>query len=246
MPAYNAASTIETSIKSVTSQTYQAWELIIVDDCSVDSTREIAEAMSTLDSRIRLCINETNCGVAYSRNHGISQARGQWIAFLYCDDIWHDTKLEKQLHFMETTGAAISYTATTYINKEGTPSGYVLQAAPQLTYSGLLKRNLMSCSSVMVRRDVMIPFPISDKDLHEDYACWLTILRKTGCAHGLDEPLLIYRLAPSSKSGNRLRSAKMTCNTYRHVGYSCFFSLLLTVRYSLHSIPKRVRIKRGF
>jgi len=244
MAAYNAENTIKSSIESVISQTYEDWELIIVDDCSKDSTQEIVKAYAEKDMRIHLYANERNIGASSTRNNGIARAVGEWIAILDSDDIWHMEKLEIQVSFMESIGAVISYTGTTYISKEGTTSDYVLRAKQRLTYSELLRRNLMSCSSVMVRRDVMKPFPVGN--MHEDYAVWLKILKEHDFAHGLDEPLLIYRMAGDSKSGKRLASAKMIYNTYRHVGYNWFWAALLTLRYSIHSISKRAMIKRMF
>jgi len=243
MPAYNAEETIGASINSVISQTELDWELIVINDCSKDSTAELVSTFAKLDSRIFLYTNENNLGVASARNEGIKRANGQWLAFLDSDDIWHKEKLHKQLQLMHTTGAAISYTSTAYMNHDGVPFGHVLQAKQRLYYNDLLKRNLMSCSSVMVRRDVT-PFFVNG-DVHEDYVAWLNILQNEKCAYGLDEPLLTYRLAYSSRSGNRLRSAKMIYNAYCHVGYGGVASLLLTLRYSIHSITKRLQIKRS-
>ena len=241
MPAYNAEKTIAQSIESVLAQTYYEWELLIVDDGSSDSTISIVNSLAENDSRIRLFINEKNMGVAKTRNFGIEQASGEWIAFLDSDDLWHENKLENQLRFMEEVGAQIGYTGTAYITESGSVSGFVLRAERELTYSKLLKRNLMSCSSVMVRRDVMRAFP--DGMMHEDYVVWLRILREVKCSYGLDEPLLLYRISTNSKSGNRVRSAKMIYNSYREVGFGRCVALFLTFRYSFHSISKRVFIR---
>lgn len=245
MPAYNAEKTIEASIESVISQSYQEWELIVVDDGSSDATPQIAEAFSKKDPRIRFHVNEKNIGVAQTRNYAVSRAQCQYIAFLDSDDLWHKDKLTKQLQLMEATGAAISYTATAYINSTGNISSCVLPAEPELCYKTLLKRNIMSCSSVIVRRNTIADFP-KGKNIHEDYALWLKILRKTGKAHGLNEPLLIYRISKSSKSAARFRSAKMIYNAYRHTGYSVLSATFLTLRYFLHSISKRSRINAGW
>ena len=245
MPAFNASETILKSIESVTSQSYKEWELIIIDDCSTDDTAEIVLPLSEQDPRLIYLKNETNRGVAHSRNNGIKKARGEWIAFLDSDDLWGNTKLEKQLAFMKAKKAKISYTATAYINSEGKRSNYVLQAKEKLTFRDLLKSNLMSCSSVMVSRDIMQNFPETDEMIHEDYVVWLNILQGENYAYGLNEPLLIYRLSASSKSGNRIRSAKMIFNAYRRVGFGFLSSMLLTLFYSVHSITKRRKVKHS-
>lgn len=102
MPSYNTGKYISESIDSVVNQTYSNWELIIVDDCSVDDTDEIVSAYN--DSRIKYLKNATNSGAAYSRNYALREARGEWIAFLDSDDVWVDNKLEVQIKFMQSNG----------------------------------------------------------------------------------------------------------------------------------------------
>lgn len=244
MPTFRAAATIRDSIESVLAQTEENWELIIVDDAGGDETGEIAEAFADSDNRIRVLTNPENKGIAASRNAAIAEARGEFLAFLDSDDFWREDKLEKQTHLMERENAVISYTATSYVNVAGQASKYTLAAAERLTHKQLLRRNLMSCSSVMVRRDAMIPFPPGY--MHEDYAVWLEIVKKTGAAHGLNEPLLVYRMSADSKSAKRAASAKMIYNAYRYAGYSRIVSGFFTLRYALHSISKRRQIRLGF
>jgi len=242
MPAYNAAATIGTSIGSVFAQTYTNWELLIIDDVSTDETLAIATGFASQDFRIRVLRHEKNQGAAAARNSGMRQATGTWLAFLDSDDMWAPEKLEKQLALSLKTSAVVTYTATAYINVSGRLSAYVLPAEPILDYATLLRRNIMSCSSVMVRRDIMKEFPLK-KNIHEDYVVWLQLL-KTNNAHGLNEALLTYRLVEGSKSAKRVSSAVMTYNAYREVGFNPTAALLLTVRYAIHSITKRIKIKK--
>ena len=109
MPSYNTAQYIADSIASVRAQTYQDWELIIVDDCSTDHTDEIVASFLE-DARIRYLKNESNSGAAVSRNRALREAKGKWIAFLDSDDLWHPEKLEKQIAFMKTNGYHFTYT----------------------------------------------------------------------------------------------------------------------------------------
>jgi len=244
MPAYNAAKTIQASINSLIAQTYEDWELIVIDDRSSDGTLEAIKQIAKLDSRIRYCANESNLGTGQTRNRGLTFSKGAWIAFLDSDDLWCEDKLEKQMSFIAKTGALITYTATAYINESGRLSRYSLRARYQLSYHALLRRNIMSCSSVMVHKAVMMPFP--DGDISEDYAVWLQILKKGNYAYGIDEPLLIYRMSAHSKSAKRLHAARRTYNAYLDVGYGSFVARLLTLRYAIHSIVKRLLIRRGW
>jgi len=241
MPAYNAAATIAESISSVLAQTYQLWELIIVNDASTDNTWEIITNFAKEDSRVIIYTNRHNSGVAATRNVAMEKARGKYFAFLDSDDLWLPQKLDKQLRFMQEANAMISYTATSYINTAGQMSGHILRAERNLSYKQLLRMNLMSCSSVMVCCDVMRPFPSSI--MHEDYAVWLHILKEVNQAHGLDEPLLVYRMGSNSKSANRINSAVMIYRTYRHISCGIIKSFFYTLRYAQHSITKRALIK---
>ena len=92
MPAYNAEKYIEQAIRSVINQTYKDWELIVIDDGSIDNTASILFELAALDSRIHALKNEKNCGASYTRNRAISLARGEWIAFLDSDDLWMPEK----------------------------------------------------------------------------------------------------------------------------------------------------------
>ena len=95
-PAYNCAEFIGRTIESVQAQTYQNWEMIVVDDCSTDDTRATVESYARDDSRIRYCALETNSGAAVARTTAMRLARGSYMAFLDSDDLWLPEKLEKQ------------------------------------------------------------------------------------------------------------------------------------------------------
>ena len=110
MPTYKCGQFIERSIKSVQTQTYQNWELIIVDDCSKDNTDEVVGKYLS-DARIKYIKNEKNSGAAVSRNRALKEAKGRWIAFLDSDDLWEAEKLENQIAFMKENDYHFSYTA---------------------------------------------------------------------------------------------------------------------------------------
>lgn len=243
MPAYGAEKTIADSIHSVLNQTYTDFELLVIHDCSPDGTRAVAERLARSDSRIRLIDNPRNLGVAASRNRGVAMAQGEWIAFLDSDDLWHPEKLARQLAFLEAhPGGVLSYTASRFTDTDNCRYTYIMEAAERTGYQKLLHGNLMSCSSVMVRKSVISQFPFPDGAVHEDYITWMRLLRTIPYACGLNEPLLTYRLSPNSRSGNRIRSAKMLIRSYCELGYSNLSAVWLTGVYFLHSAKKRRRI----
>lgn len=244
MPAYNAEKTIGPAIESVLGQSYTDFELIVINDCSKDSTAEIISAFAEKDSRVRFLQNSKNSGVSATRNYGVSEAKGEWIAFLDSDDMWRKDKLEKQLAVVNSyPDAVLSYTASSFISANGAPSGYIMEAEEKTTYKTLLKKNLVSCSSAMVKTEIMKNIKMPNDAMHEDYYVWLTILKEHKYAYGVNEPLLIYRLSETSKSANRIKSAKMLFNSYTAVGYGKIPAFMLMIRYTYHSVTKRYKIK---
>lgn len=243
MPAYNAEKYIEAAIRSVLAQTFSDYELLVVDDCSKDGTAAIIRALAQEEPRIVFMQNPQNSGVTITRNFAISQAKGEWIAFLDSDDLWREDKLEQQLALLvEHPDAVLTYTASSFIDENDNLYAYTMPAEPEVTYQRLLQRNLLSCSSVMVKREIIEQFPMGDDKMCEDYAAWLRILREIPCAYGINEPLLIYRISRNSRSSKRLKMVKMLYRTYHSVGYGFVPAVFLVLRYTLYSISKRKKI----
>jgi len=217
IPAYNAERTLREALESALAQTLSPVEILVIDDHSDDNTAAVAEEYCLRDSRVRLICNEDNIGVSASRNRAVKEAVGEWIAFLDSDDRWRGDKLERQLTAVEKfPECAICFTATAYVGDAGQQTDYVLHAPARVTYGELLKQNVISCSSVLVRREALLAHPMPDDHMiHEDYATWLHILQETPFAVGVDEPLLIYRISTTGKSGNKLKAAQMQWRTYR-------------------------------
>lgn len=243
MPAYNADKTLAMAVESVLSQTHPHWELIIIDDASCDRTWEIANIFAQQDHRIRPLRNEKNCGVSGTRVRGLEAARGQWIALLDSDDAWKPDKLEKQVALAEQTGAQLVFTGSAFMRVDGSAIDWILHVPKTTSYRKLLKQNLISNSSVLIRKDCYECHQVIGDDLHEDFVCWLRFLRAGGIACGIDEPLLIYRVSSNSKSGNKLRSAVMTWRSYRAVGLNFIASAYYMVWYTVSGILKHRHFK---
>ena len=246
MPAYNAERYIQEAIQSVLRQSYKYWELLVIDDDSADATSEIAERFTRLDSRIHYIRNEKNLGVAAARNKGVSLASGQWIAFLDSDDCWHPDKLKKQMDFAEKNNVEFVFSGSSFMDKEGRPLKYYLKVPRSISYTELLKQNIISCSSVLIKKTLIADFPMKHaEDLHEDFAVWLQILKNRHIeAFGIDEPLLIYRITSTSKSGNKMKAARMTYRVYRYLGLSPIRAGYYWLWYFYKSIKKYRAISR--
>lgn len=191
MPSYNTASFIAESIRSVITQTYDDWELLIVDDCSSDDTDEVVKPFLS-DGRIRYFKNAVNIGAAESRNQALREAKGKWIAFLDSDDIWMNEKLEKQILFMERNNYHFSYTKYAEMDSKNNLNGVVVSGPERITKTGMYNYCWPGCLTVMYDAKVVGLIQIADIKKNNDYAMWLKVCRKADC-YLLDEELALYR-----------------------------------------------------
>lgn len=239
MAAYDAEKTIECAIESVLAQTYKNWELLVINDCSTDQTPHIVRKFAVKDSRVILLNNEKNSGVSKTREKGMHATKGQWIAVLDSDDAWKPEKLEKQLVVAEKKRAELIFTGSAFMAEDGSRIDWQLHVPETLSYRKLLKQNIISNSSVLVKSNLYKQFYAIGDRMHEDFAIWLGITKNGRLAYGIDEPLLIYRVAKSSKSGNKVKAAKMNWKTYRYVGlkpieafyYECWYAVKGVLKY---------------
>ena len=191
MPSYNTAKYIAETVQSVLAQTYQNWELIIVDDCSTDDTDEVVKPFLR-DSRIRYLKNEKNSGAAVSRNRALREAKGKWIAFLDSDDLWMPEKLEKQIAFMKENGYHFSYTDYMEIDEASRPNGKTVTGPKKITKAGMFNYCWPGCLTVMYDAETIGLIQIADIKKNNDYAMWLKVCRKVDC-YLLDDVLAKYR-----------------------------------------------------
>ncbi|MBR5547922.1 MAG: glycosyltransferase family 2 protein [Clostridia bacterium] len=243
MAAYNAEKTIRQAIESVLAQTYSDFELLVVNDCSKDQTQAIVEAYSQRDERVKLIVNPKNMGVSHTRLNGLKAATGVWIAVLDSDDAWMPEKLEKQMVLQKQTGAALLYTASQFIDGDGNKIDWILSVPEKVDYKTLLKQNILSNSSSLCRKELYQKYYAIDDGMHEDFTLWLNILKTGEVAYGVNEPLLIYRVSTNSKSGNKIKAAKMNWNTYRAVGLNLFEALYYEIWYTINGLLKYRKLK---
>ncbi|SET58747.1 Glycosyl transferase family 2 [[Clostridium] aminophilum] len=190
MPSYNTGQYIAESIRSVLSQTYENWELLIVDDCSSDDTDAVVERIE--DRRIRYLKNAENSGGAASRNRALREAKGRWIAFLDSDDLWLPEKLERQIRFMEKNRYRFSYTAYEEIDAAGKRTGVRVKGPKRITQRGMYNYCWPGCLTVMYDAERIGLIQVADRLKNDDYAMWLKVSRKEDC-HLLEECLARYR-----------------------------------------------------
>lgn len=206
VPSYNAESFIGATIQSVAKQTYPNWELIVVDDCSTDGTRDLVRALAVRDERIQLIPLKTNSNLpAVPRNEGIRRAKGELVAFLDHDDLWFRRKLER--HVLAHQGnreLVMTHSALlNYPNRFDIWQIRLLPAPvrPMSSLDRLRAWNTVMCSSAVVQADVLTELGgFSERqDLRavEDYELWIRIAEKNQVGY-LPEVLGLYRISPTS------------------------------------------------
>ncbi|MBU5476598.1 glycosyltransferase family 2 protein [Eubacterium sp. MSJ-21] len=246
IPVYNAKQFVCEALASAVAQMY-VQEVLLIDDCSTDGSMEAvqtwldAHSAQTEDISVRLLKNPENVGVAETRNRGVNEAEGRYVAFLDADDRFADGKLEKQVELLEQTGACLCNTARVLMRPDGTLTQTVMHTPEKITLADLEKTNVINCSSVVARREAMLQFPMEHSEVHEDYLTWLRMLRTYPFAVGINEPLLEYRLSENGKSRNKWKSARMTYRTYRLAGYSVWKSCRMFGSYMVNGLKKYVK-----
>lgn len=203
-PLYNSERFILETIASVQKQTYENWEMLIVDDCNQDQSAEIVQVECDKDPRIKLFHNEENIGAGPSRNVAIKAAAGKYIAFLDSDDIWHPQKLEVHVAYMRKHDASFSHTSYGYLAEDGSliKSTYHVSSSP-VSYRDLLKRTEIGCLTAMYDCEKIGKFYMPDMRRKQDYALWLSILKTGVTSLPLDQELAWYRQRVVSNTSNK-------------------------------------------
>lgn len=217
IPTYNRAYILGKAIDSVLAQTYDNFELIIVDDGSTDNTEELVKSYK--DERIRYCYTKINKGAAAARNYGIGNATCDYIAFEDSDDAWRPDKLEKQMKVMldDSNEVGFVYHKIAYDMGHGRVAILPSEEVPVESKSGniykqLLYDNLVDCPSLLVRKSCLDKVGVFDESLKalEDYDLALR-LGKTYRAGFVNEVLLDSTFSYTGVSGSSINYLTASC-----------------------------------
>lgn len=249
MPCYNAESYVSEAIASIQSQTFQEWELLVIDDASTDNSQSVVENLVVNDSRIQLFKNEKNLGAGLSRNVGLDHARGRYLVFFDADDICYPTKLEKQIHYMQKEQYAFVFGGYDYVSPGGIKVGTFMPTVKRVDYNYLLTDCVVAIHTVMLDRQ-KIPVLPRFPNIHrrQDFVFWLELLRKY-VQYGFlfpGSPLVAYRLREKSLSSNKLGALRSNFIVYRKFEkFSILKSSYILFRYCINYLRYRfwVRIK---
>jgi teichuronic acid biosynthesis glycosyltransferase TuaG len=209
MPVYNTELYLNRAIESIVHQSYINWELIIINDCSTDSSFEIAKKWADSDTRISLIENKINSGSGVSRNYGIERSAGDFIAFLDSDDIWCHNKLEIQITFMLENSVNFSYGIYGYIDSNGNKNGKFNRISSYpISYENLIKNNEIGCLTAVYSSKSLGKCFLTNHRNKQDYGLWLSILKRGGKATPINEVLGYYQIRKDSATGNKLKMLK--------------------------------------
>ena len=198
MPAYNVEKYISDSINSVILQSFRDWELLVVDDCSTDNTKNIIEKFVDRDDRIKLISRDKNGGKpSIAKNSAFKYIKGDYIAFLDSDDLWLETKLEKQLKLIKKDNFTLCYTGGYLIDENSKEIGSFLPKYNNgFIFKNMLRRYEINNQSVMIKREVFRKFN-EDITIGEDYNLFMEIVLNNKVCN-IKEKLIKYRVHGSS------------------------------------------------
>jgi teichuronic acid biosynthesis glycosyltransferase TuaG len=208
MPAYNAEKYIAASIESVLAQTYQNWELLIVNDGSTDGTQMLIDEYIRKDNRIKFFYQQ-NGKQGKARNLAISNSIGEYLAFLDSDDLWLPEKLTIQLNQISHLNADLIFSESfvfyddvlSFKETMGIPKGYLKE---KIGIESLIQGNCIPVLSVLVKREKVLQVGMFIEDPlianAEDYHLWLKIIMSGGILWGADDVLTLYRVHGSSST----------------------------------------------
>ncbi len=211
-PVYNGEDFLDRSIKSVLSQTYQNWELLLIDDGSEDDSVRIIERYLK-DDRIKFLKNDSNSGISATRNKGINNSNGEYIALLDQDDEWFADKLQKQVKALNGLGydygLIYSNLEVRFDNGDVTERKKEIEPEPTIieNLELMLLRNLISSPTVLIRKEVLDDVGLFDDSIKwggDDYDLWIRIAHKYKFFY-IDEVLCIRHEHQKNYSADKKR-----------------------------------------
>ena len=207
VPVYNAEKFLDDTINTVLDQTYTNWELLLINDCSKDNSKEIYKKYKN-DKRIIWYDQEQNGGAAVARNKGIEISCGEYLCFLDSDDLWDKEKLEKQIKFIKENDYVFTFTGYEFADENGKPTGKKVYVPNKISYKQALKNTTIWTSTVMFNMNKLTKEDIYMPNVRrgQDTATWWKVLKKIDYAYGLNEILSFYRRTNDTLSSNKIKA----------------------------------------
>ena len=242
IPYYRKRKYFKETIKSIFNQTYKNYEVIVIYDDTC--LKEVAFIKNVLKKIIlkKLIINNKNYGVGISRNKGIKQATGKYIAFCDADDTWKKNKLDTQISFMIKNNLMISHTNYFVINEKSQVIGK-FNIKNKLNYNDLLKSCDIGLSTVIAKKKLLQNNKFNKLKTKEDYFLWLKIAKKIKHIYGINQYLSSWRKNKNSLSSSMIQKLLDTYRLYRlYLNNNFILAVLYSFRLVLYAIRKKIFI----
>ena len=238
IPYYKDKNNILYSVKSAINQSYKNIEVIIIDDENSDESKKRLLNLKKKNKKIKVISTKKNLGVSQARNLGIKHSSGKLVAFLDSDDIWKKDKLKKQVHFMKKN--KIDFCYTDYYGFVGKNILYTVNIKKVFDYNGMLSECPISCSSVLIKKNILNKNKFRNLKTKEDYELWLRIAKKKYRFGGIKKILTGYRVRNNSLSTqhlNKLINAFKIYNKFNN--FSVIMSALYVIRLYSNAFIKK-------
>ena len=237
MPLYDDQRFIDQAIESVLSQSYEYFELLIVDDKSTDNSVAIVKKYMNEDKRIKLFLLDVNSGPVVARNRAIKEAKGRYIAFLDSDDVWLPDKLYRQIEFLDENHLVLTYSAYETMDEN---AHYIntRKCLSPVGYKDMLKSNRIGNLTGIY--DVEFFGKVYMQEVgHEDYVMWLHLLKQITSTYGIEEILARYRISSNSLSSNKIKALVWQWHIYRKIEKLNFLQSFYYFGYYVYNAVKK-------
>ena len=239
IPYFKKKKFIKQTINSIFKQTYKKYEIIIIyDDKDLTDLSYLKTAVKKIKKK-RIIINKKNYGVGISRNIGIKNAHGKFIAFLDADDVWAKNKLKEQIKFMKKEKVNFSYTSYSIVN-ENNKIIKRITAEKNMTYNKLIKSCDIGLSTVIMKSNLFNKYKFPSIKTKEDYVLWLKLSKNNVKLFGIKKNLALWRRLDNQLSGSTFQKLKDAFIVYnKYLKFNFLKSLVFTIILSSNFLIKR-------
>ena len=238
IPYYKDKKNIFYSVKSAINQNYKKIEVIIIDDENSDTSKKTLLNIKKKNKKFKVISTKKNLGASQARNLGVKHSSGKLIAFLDSDDVWKKDKLIKQVHFMNKN--KIDFCYTNYYGFIGKNIIYKVVIKKTFDYNRMLSECPISCSSVLIKKNILNKNKFRNLKTKEDYELWLRIAKNKYKFGGINKLLTGYRIRDNSLSTqhlNKLINAFKIYNKFNN--FSVIMSALYVIRLYSNAFIKK-------
>ena len=237
IPYYKKKRYIKLTLQSILRQKYKNFEILIIYDDADTEDLLFIKKLKKKDKRIKLIINKKNIGAGMSRNKGVKLSKGEYLAFVDSDDLWHPEKLKLQLSYMIKNKISISHTSYKIIDTNNSKIGY--RHANRIEYKDLIKSCDIGLSTVMIKKKILKNNHFGNLKTKEDYILWLKLSKKNFIFHPIKKPLTSWRYSKDSLSSSTIQKLFDGYYVYRNfLKFSVFYSLYSLCVLSINYLRK--------